>query len=63
MGKDQFLVHNEFPLNLNDFWCYTDADKMLSNVQNINQMFILNKSFQVKTGPAKRSSLEQVSEY
>lgn len=56
-------MHNEFPLNLNDFWCYTDADKMLSNVQNINQMFILNKSFQVKTGPAKRSSLEQVSEY
>lgn len=63
MGKDQFLAHNQFPLNLNDFWSYTDADKMLSNVQNINQMFILNNSFQVEMRPAKRGSLEQVSEY
>lgn len=56
-------MHNQFPLNLNDFWSYTDADKILSNVQNINQMFILNNSFQVKMRSVKRSSLEQVSEY
>lgn len=62
-GKDRFLAHNQFPLNLNDFWSYTDADKILSNVQNINQMFILNNSFQVKMRSVKRSSLEQVSEY
>ena len=62
-GKDWFLAHNQFPLNLNDFWSYTDADKILSNVQNINQMFILNISFQVKMRSVKRSSLEQVSEY
>lgn len=62
-GKDRFLAHNQFPLNLNDFRSYTDADKILADVQNINQMFILNNSFQVKMRSVKRSSLEQVGEY
>ena len=28
------MAHNQFPLNLNDFWSYTDADKILSNVSH-----------------------------
>lgn len=29
------MAHNQFPLNLNDFRSYTDADKILADVQNI----------------------------
>lgn len=63
LEEDRFLVRNQFPLNLNDFWSYTDADKILANVQNINQMFILNNPFQVKMRSVKRSSPEPVGEY
>lgn len=63
MGYFTSSGHVHDSLNLNDFRSYTDADKILADVQNINQMFILNNSFQVKMRSVKRSSLEQVGEY